>query len=86
MPARTEIDPGDDPHGSLERSDAAKRALVALAELPPSQQEVLRLRLQEELSYKEISAVTGHSVSHVGVLVHVGLKTVRQRLGGRRDA
>ena len=42
----------------------------------------LRLRFQEELSYKQISAVTGHSVSHVGVLIHDGIRSIRRRLAG----
>ncbi len=58
-----------------------RRVLAALQELPDSQQEVLRLRFQEELSYKEISAVTGRSVSHVGVLIHDGMKRLRCELG-----
>lgn len=69
-----------DPHVILERSDDARRALLALASLPPAQQEVLRLRFQEELSYKEISEITHHSVSNVGVLIHTGIKQLRQRL------
>ena len=86
-----------DPHRLLEQSDNARRALAAIAELPAPQQEVLRLRFQEELSYKEISAVTHHSVSSVGFLIHTGIQRVRQRLradgairprpeGGRTDA
>jgi RNA polymerase sigma-70 factor (ECF subfamily) len=71
---------GDDPHRLLEMSDNARRALAALADLPPAQQEVLRLRFQEELSYKEISAITHHSVSNVGFLIHTGIRQVRQRL------
>ena len=71
----------DDPYRLLERSDHVDRVRAALAELPAAQQEVLRLRFQEELSYKEISAVTSHSVSNVGVLIHVGIRHVRERLG-----
>jgi Ca-activated chloride channel family protein len=41
---------------------------------------VLRLRFQEELSYKEISGVTGHSVGSVGFLIHDGIKKLRARL------
>lgn len=61
-------------------SDNARRVLAAVAELPPAQQEVLRLRFQEELSYKEISAITNHSVSNVGFLIHTGIRRVRERL------
>jgi RNA polymerase sigma factor (sigma-70 family) len=87
-----------DPHRQLERSENAQRVLAAVAELPAVQQEVLRLRFQEELSYKEISAITHHSVGNVGFLIHTGIRHVRQRLhvaegpsrprpeGGRTDA
>jgi RNA polymerase sigma factor (sigma-70 family) len=73
-------DDGDDPHDRLAKSDDARRVLAALGELPAAQQEVLRLRFQEELSYKEISSVTGHSVGNVGFLIHTGLKCLRRRL------
>jgi len=69
-----------DPHTAVETSESARRLLAMLSDLPASQQEVLRLRFQEELSYKEISAVTSHSVSNVGVLIHTGLKQLRRRL------
>ena len=86
-----------DPLRLLEQSDDARRALAAVAELPSAQQEVLRLRFQEELSYKEISAITHHSVGNVGFLIHTGIQRVRRQLraadrvrprleGGRTDA
>jgi RNA polymerase sigma-70 factor (ECF subfamily) len=71
-----------DPHELLEQTDGTARILAALSGLPATQQEALRLRFQEELSYKQISAVTGHSVSHVGVLIHEGIRTIRRRLDG----
>lgn len=70
------------PHDQLEQTDGTRRILAALAGLPAAQQEALRLRFQEELSYKQISAVTGHSVSHVGVLIHDGIRSIRRRLDG----
>jgi RNA polymerase sigma factor (sigma-70 family) len=70
-----------DPASGVEANESSQRLLAILGELPPAQQEVLRLRFQEELSYKEISSVTKHSVSNVGFLIHVGLKQIRQRLG-----
>ena len=74
-------EPEADPHARLEKGDDARRVLAAIATLPAAQQEVLRLRFQEELSYKEISGVTGHSVGSVGFLIHDGIKKLRQRLG-----
>ena len=51
-----------------------------MAALPALQQEVLRLKFQAGLSYQEIAEVTGKSVSHVGVLLHEGLKSIRERV------
>lgn len=70
----------EDPHRRLEKGDDRRRVLAAVAELPAAQREVLRLRFQEELSYKEISTITGHSVSNVGVLIHTGIRRIRERL------
>ena len=73
-------EPGADPQARLEQGDDARRLRAAIGTLPPTQQEALRLRFQEELSYKEISAVTGHSVGSVGFLIHAGIKQLRRRL------
>jgi RNA polymerase sigma factor (sigma-70 family) len=71
---------GPGPEDALGKDEESRRIHRALADLGTSTQEVMRLRFQDELSYKEISAITGHSVSHVGVLIHTGIKQLRQRL------
>jgi RNA polymerase sigma-70 factor (ECF subfamily) len=71
---------GPDALAALERSATAGRVLAVLGELPARQQEVLRLRFQEDLSYKEIGAITKCSVTNVGFLIHTGVKHLRQRL------
>jgi RNA polymerase sigma-70 factor (ECF subfamily) len=63
-----------------EREEAKSQVFLALETLPPRQQEVLRLKFQEDLSYKEISEVTGNTVSYVGVLIHTALKNIRESL------
>jgi RNA polymerase sigma factor (sigma-70 family) len=73
-------EPGAGPHARLEKDDDARRLLTAVGTLPAAQQEALRLRFQEELSYKEISAVTGHPIGSVGFLIHAGIKQLRERL------
>lgn len=65
---------------AAERRDSAGQILELLDRLPTSQQEVIRLKFQNGLSYREISAVTGLTISHVGVLIHNGLRTIRTRL------
>jgi RNA polymerase sigma-70 factor (ECF subfamily) len=70
------------PDAHLEQDQGMSGVLAAVGKLPASQQEVLRLKFQNGLSYKDISRITGHSVSHVGVMIHSGIKTLRQNLKG----
>ena len=71
----------DAPHAPAERAEAYGRVLALLATLPARQQEVIRLKFQEGLSYKEIAAITRLTANHVGVIIHEGIKTLRARLG-----
>ncbi len=68
------------PAVTAERNDSSSQVLNQLDRLPSNQQEAIRLKFQQGLSYREISELTGLSVSHVGVLIHNGLKTLRTRL------
>jgi RNA polymerase sigma-70 factor (ECF subfamily) len=52
----------------------------ALDRLSENQREVIRLKFQQGLSYKEISEVTGLSSGNVGFLLHTGLKRLRSFL------
>ena len=67
------------PNERIEREEASGFLLRIVATLPPRQQEVLQLKFQNDLSYQEISEITKLSVSHVGVLIHTALKTLRTR-------
>ena len=64
----------------LERREDLDVVLRTLDTLPASQQEVLRLKFQAGLSYREIAEVTGLTVNHVGVLLHNGIKSIRERV------
>jgi len=70
----------DAPHDVAEQHEATSHVLSLLPQLPPNQQEVIRLKFQNELSYREISEVTGLTVTNVGFLLHVGLKRLRELL------
>lgn len=48
--------------------------------LSPRQQEVLRLRLQAGLSYREIAEVTGLTVGNVGFHLHQAVRSLRDSL------
>ena len=75
-------DPATDPADAAEREDSVSLVLRRLADLPPVQQEVIRLKFQHGLSYREIGEVLNLTVTNVGFLIHTGLKTLRQRLAG----
>ena len=68
------------PAAAAETNDQAGRALRFLQRLPENQREVVVLKFQHALSYREISGVTGLAVSHVGFLIHTALKTLRRWL------
>jgi len=78
LAVRPAADP--DPADCSERHDRLQAVAHLLAELPERQQELIRLKFQEDLSYKEISAITALSVSNVGFLLHTGIQTLRRRL------
>ncbi len=50
----------------------------AVDKLRDNWKEVVILKFQEHLSYKEIAALTGLSVSHVGVILHDALLELRR--------
>lgn len=61
-----------------ERNDTHDRVMKFLGRLTENQQEVIRLKFQGDLSYKEIADVTGLSSGNVGYLLHHGLKRLRE--------
>jgi len=71
---------GPSPAAAMEQREAANEVLRLLGTLSKNQQEVVRLKFQNGLSYQEISEVTNLTVSNVGVLIHTALKTLRQKM------
>ena len=69
-----------DPHDQTAEDDETAKVLRFFHRLPDNQAECLRLKFQNDLSYREIAAMTGLSVSNVGFLIHTGLKRLRQLL------
>jgi RNA polymerase sigma-70 factor (ECF subfamily) len=69
------------PPAVAEIQDEHARVLAAMEALPARQGEVLRLKLLGELSYREISQVTGLSEGNVGFLIHHAIRALRVELG-----
>lgn len=78
LAVRPAADP--DPASHSAHRDRLQAVAHLLTELPERQQELIRLKFQEDLSYKQISSITALSVSNVGFLLHTGIQTLRRRL------
>ena len=76
----TFVSPAPDPAHIAQKRDDSTSVLALLGKLPANQQEVIRLKFQHGLSYKQIAEVTQLSVSNVGFLIHTGLKTIRRQI------
>jgi RNA polymerase sigma-70 factor (ECF subfamily) len=73
-------DAGNSPDQVLENHETSRAIIQAMANLPSRQQEVLRLKFLGGLSYREISEVTGNSISNVGFIIHQSLRALRSAL------
>jgi RNA polymerase sigma-70 factor (ECF subfamily) len=67
------------PRSNAETQDSHSRILALMKALPDNQQEVVRLKFQNGMSYKEIATVTELTVTNVGFLIHSALATLRMR-------
>lgn len=68
------------PAEQAEAQDQQDHLLGLVSALPHAQREVVQLRFQGGLAYKDIAEVTGHSVSYVGVLLHEAMKHLREQM------
>jgi len=68
------------PYEKIERSDSFSRAVTLIEDLPEKQKEVVYLKFQSNLSYREISEVADISISNVGVILHTAMKTLRTQM------
>ncbi len=65
---------------AADRSERIQMALEQLRRLNQAEQQVVLLRLQEGLSYREISRITGRTEGNVGCLLHQAVKKIAVRL------
>lgn len=72
--------PADSPEMVAEQGDQHAHILGLLRDLPENQQEVVRLKFQNGLSYKEIATVTELTVTNVGYLLHTAIQSLRAQV------
>lgn len=68
------------PDEQIVRMEGIGLVRLSLEALDERSRELVRLKFNEELSYKEMSERTGLTVSHVGYLLHHALKAVAAEL------
>ena len=73
-------DPQPLPDEQIARLESLGHVQLSLHSLDERSRELIRLKFQEELSYKEMSARTGLSAGLVGYLLHHALKTIADEL------
>ncbi len=76
------VDEEASPSLHLEAKEAFAFLLTIVATLPLREQELLRLKFQNDLSYAEISEITNLSVSNVGFILHRALAKLRGKYKG----
>lgn len=72
--------PDSGPIAKLERAENASRVERAMAALPNREREVLRLKVEAGLSYKDIAEVMNLSVGNVGFILHAAIARIRDQL------
>jgi RNA polymerase sigma-70 factor (ECF subfamily) len=68
------------PDAAVGRMEAAGMLRLLMAELPEKDRELVELKYEEDLKYKEISRRTGLSVGNVGYRLHHVLKGLAEAL------
>lgn len=61
-------------HSNDSARDRIEKILAAVKRLDPAEQQVVLLRLQEGLSYREISQITGRTEGNIGCMLHNAIK------------
>jgi RNA polymerase sigma-70 factor (ECF subfamily) len=73
-------DPEPLPDEKIARLEGIGLVRLSLDALDERSRELIRLKFNDELSYKEISALTGLSIGNVGYLLHHALKVIADEL------
>lgn len=72
--------PDNEPARNLVQDETVAQIQQMLSTFTEQQQEVVRLKYIEGLSYRDISQTTGLTVTNVGYLLHTALKKLREQL------
>ena len=79
-PTADQADPASSPDEQIIRLEGIGLVRLGLETLDERSRELIRLKFNDELSYKEIAARTGLTVGNVGFILHHALKTIAAEL------
>lgn len=67
------------PADAAEQRETTLHVKSLIGDLDQRQQEILRLKFQNSMSYKEIASVTGLTATNVGFILHTAIQKLRKR-------
>lgn len=67
------------PAAALEEKDDTLRLRGLMKSLPERQRELVRLKFESGLSYRDIAAATGLTVTNVGTILHQAVQSLREQ-------
>jgi RNA polymerase sigma-70 factor, ECF subfamily len=79
------IAPEEHPDAIVEREERAKLLHDAMEDLPESQREVLSLRYEADLTFRQIAEITGVSINTVVGRARYGIAALKKKLGTRLE-
>lgn len=79
-------DPVAPANPGLDRAERIRQVLAHIRKLDFPERQVVLLRLQEGLSYADISRITGRSEGNVGFILHHAVKKLARWVKGAADA
>ena len=85
IPLSAEHETFGEPQANLEESPDRHELEGAINDLPPAQQQALRLLKLKEMSLKEAATVSGMTIASLKVNVHRALKNLRKMLVDRSE-
>lgn len=74
------------PLDNLQNRQDAFRLQSLLRGLSQKEQDVIRLKFQNGMSYKQIAEITQYSVTNVGFILHTGLKKLKREFEKRESS
>ena len=75
----TPVEQAPSPESVVAEGEDARVLARLVGKLAPREQELIRLKFQNDLSYQEMSEITGLTVTNVGFILHTVLKNLRRQ-------